>query len=58
MQKREGEEEKDNEGICGPLCSCRRQGGAGLTDKTVRQSAEGKDSKRGAEMEMGLQTED
>ena len=58
MQKREGEEEEDNEGVCGPCCSCRRRGGAGLTDKTVRQTEEGDDSVGSAEMEMGLQTED
>lgn len=40
MQGREGEEEEDNEGVCGPRCSCRRRRGAGLTDKTE----EGKDS--------------
>lgn len=61
MQKREGEEEEDNEGVCGPRCSCRGRGGAGLTDEAVRQTErteEGKDSEGSAKMEMGLQTED
>lgn len=59
MQKREGEEEEDNEGVCGPRCSCGRRARARLTDKIV--NTDGKDGGREGqrrEMEMGLQTED
>lgn len=37
LQRQEVKEEEDNEGICGPGCSCSRQGGAWLTDKTIRR---------------------
>lgn len=53
LQRQEVKEEEDNEGICDPGCSCSRQGGARLTDKTGRKTEEGKASKRSAQDEDG-----
>ena len=61
VQKHEGEEEEDNEGVCGPGCSCRRWGGAGLTDKMARWTERWrKEGRTQGEQttEMGLQTAD
>lgn len=61
VEKHGGAEEEDNEGVCGPPCSCRRRGDAELTDKIVRQPErwkEGRTAEGVQKMETGLQTED